>query len=204
MSTKNAREASQEQSAREYAAPRHDVRHVDRVDEMGKVSHRGIETTAWDVVARVTSAVMTAYAEQSRRDLSERSVFEVALAKMRTMYEPWFDTSAVEAETDVAGVAVKADVVNRRYWAGELNPNCRTISTTDYEDIKRVTVPLVGIVLDQVATQIVADRSAERRSGQEAIRDAVVREVVNRDLEPEDVDEGVQRALTQLHTEGYF
>jgi len=41
-------------------------------------------------------------------------------------------------------------------------------------------------------------------AGREAIRDAVVREVLERDLKPEDVEEGVKRALTQLRTREQF
>jgi len=204
MSSNDTQSGGRTDSARKYAAPRHDAGLVGLVDEVEHISHRGIETDPWEVVSTVTSAVMCAFADATATTMAEQVVLEETLDQMETIYEEWFDPSTVDADQNVTGVKVHRDIVKERYWGGDLNPVVRQVSVTDYEDLKRVTVPVVGLVVDRVIQNMAADRSAEVAAGREAIRDAVVREVLERDLKPEDVEEGVKRALTQLRTREQF
>jgi hypothetical protein len=132
--------------------------------------------------------------------VGESTLLVDALDALEDAYPAWFDASAAPEEMDVAGVEVDRSVVADRYWGRQLNPPRQSVNPTDYDALKYVTVPVTGLVLDQVRQQMAADRSAEREAGRNALRGAVVREVLERDLEPEDVEEAVDRARVELHT----
>jgi len=102
-------------SARKYAAPRHDTRLVATIDEVEQISHRGIDTDPWGIVSTVTSAVMSAFATAETTTVTENAAPEEALDQMEATCEGWFDPSAVHTDQDVAGVGVQTDVVREQY-----------------------------------------------------------------------------------------
>jgi hypothetical protein len=205
MSVKDAAGAADLHDAREFAYDRHDADVVALVDEIDHVDHRGIDIEPWEIVSTVTCAVQAAFRDHPTGELNESDVFDEVCEQMEQLYEPWFDPGAADDELDIADFGIQFDVIHSRYWKeDELVTEFRSISASDYAEIRNVVVPVVAFVLEQVRQHMAADRSAEREAGRNAIHRAVVEAVIERDLDPSDVEQGVARAKTDLHKSDVF
>jgi hypothetical protein len=164
---------------------------------------RGYDTSPAALAGTLRSALRSRAIQAGERSepspIPETEAVDIVLGQLASQFPAWFG----RADPDDGRVAnpdgdLSTDTLAEWFFQGQVSFETVPVEFAEPETVDRVVVPLLTRLAAGLERQRSLDRMARQAAAKSAIKETVIREVVDNDLSRADVDEAVAEATRSL------